>query len=115
MKFKTIRSAIVNVLVIITALLSISTTATANGEKPEPNVRLVATLNNGPAMRPVKWTLYRLNNDQATWIDSFQRHSASIPLVPGLYRADVSLQGVQRSRVFEVSSVTGSNVVIPMD
>jgi hypothetical protein len=110
MKFKTIYGVIV-----ITLLAVIQPVLAAKGEQPEANVRLVATLNNGPAMRPVKWTLYRLNNDQATWIDSFQRHSASIPLVPGFYRADVSLQGVNRSRVFEVSSVTGSDVVIPMD
>jgi hypothetical protein len=114
MKFKTISRVVISTLAIIASFAIIQPVSAANAE-PEANVRLVATLNNGPAMRPVKWTLYRLNNDHATWVDSFQRHSASIPLVPGFYRADVSLQGVNRSRVFEVSSITGSNVVIPMD
>lgn len=107
----------------VTALLMLGTsavlvhpvTAATTSEEAAANVHFVATLNNGPAMRPVKWTLYRLsNNNEATYYDSFNRHSASMPLPPGRYRAEVSLKDVSRFRVFDVSSVT-SSIVVPMD
>lgn len=87
------------------------------GEKPRANVTLVATLNNGPAMQPVSWKVYRLdaNNNVAGIVDSFNRHSASIPLQPGRYLADVNLNSVNRTRVFDVSSRTSSSVVVAMD
>lgn len=87
----------------------------AEGSSSLSKVLLMATLANGPAMRPVKWTVYRVKNGQSTKVDSFKRHSASIKLEPGIYRADAELNDVTRSRTFDIRTVTSSNVIVAMD
>ncbi|OQX13181.1 MAG: hypothetical protein BWK73_13015 [Thiothrix lacustris] len=84
---------------------------------PKSKVLLMATLNNGPAMQPVTWTVYRLINGKAIYNQSVNLHSANIELEPGFYRADVTLNGanVSRSRVFDLTNVSSSNVVVAMD
>jgi hypothetical protein len=84
---------------------------------PKSKVLLMATLNNGPAMQPVTWTVYRLENGRAIYNRSVNLHSANIELEPGFYRADVTLDGanVSRSRVFDLSNVSSSNVIVAMD
>lgn len=91
--------------------------AVAGADTPLSKVLLMATLNNGPAMRPVTWTVYRLQNGKSTWTTSLRRHSANIELEPGLYRADVTLDNgsVSRSRTFDLRKVTSSNVIVAMD
>ncbi|UOG91454.1 MAG: hypothetical protein L3K52_14820 [Candidatus Thiothrix sulfatifontis] len=87
------------------------------GDPPKSKVLLMATLNNGPAMQPVTWTLYRIENGKAIYDQSVNLHSANIELVPGFYRADVTLNGgnVSRSRVFDLSNVKSSSVIVAMD
>lgn len=89
----------------------------AGAEAPKSKVLLMATLNNGPAMQPVTWTVYRLENGKAIYNRSVNLHSANIELEPGFYRADVTLDGanVSRSRVFDLSNVSSSNVIVAMD
>ena len=89
----------------------------AGAESPKSKVLLMATLNNGPAMQPVTWIVYRLENGQAIYNQSVNLHSANIELEPGFYRADVALNGgdVTRSRVFDLSNVSSSNVIVAMD
>lgn len=91
--------------------------AAAGADAPKSKVLLMATLNNGPAMQPVTWTVYRLENGQAIYNQSVNLHSANIELEPGFYRADVALAGtnVSRSRVFDLSNVRSSNVIVAMD
>lgn len=93
-----------------------ASSANESQPKPQPNVHFVATLNNGPAMQAVSWTVYRINDDRSTLVESFQRHSASLALQPGRYRVEVMLNNVSRSRVFDVGAgSTMSNVVVAMD
>lgn len=66
-------------------------------------------------MRPVKWDLYRLENGKSIFVNSFKRHSASLDLTPGVYRAEVALDGVNRSRTFDIRTVSSSNVIVAMD
>ncbi|MEZ5452787.1 MAG: hypothetical protein R3E93_08230 [Thiothrix sp.] len=84
-------------------------------QTPLSKVLLMATLNNGPAMRPVQWQLYRVKNGRSTLVQSFKRHSASLELEPGIYRAEAELDNVSRSRVFDISTVSNSNVIVAMD
>ncbi|MDQ5770387.1 hypothetical protein [Thiothrix subterranea] len=89
----------------------------AGADVPKSKVLLMATLNNGPAMQPVTWTVYRLQNGKAIYDRSVNLHSANIELEPGFYRADVTLDGanVSRSRIIDLSNVTSSKVIVAMD
>lgn len=91
--------------------------AAAGADMPKSKVLLMATLNNGPAMQPVTWTVYRLENGEAIYDRSVNLHSANIELEPGFYRADVKLDsgGVNRSRTFDLTNVSSSNIIVAMD
>ncbi len=91
--------------------------AVAGADTPLSKVLLMATLNNGPAMKPVTWNVYRLDHGQSIWETSLSRHSANIELTPGLYRADVMFRdgSVSRSRTFDLRTVSSSNVIVAMD
>lgn len=91
--------------------------AVAGADAPLSKVLLMATVNNGPAMRPVTWTVYRLDNGKSVWERSLSRHSATIELSPGVYRADVTFSdgSVSRSRTFDLRTVSSSNVIVAMD
>lgn len=84
---------------------------------PKTKVLLMATLNNGPAMQPVTWTIYRFENGVPVYNRSVNLHSANIELEPGFYRADVKLNavGTTRSRSFDLSNVRSSNIIVAMD
>lgn len=116
MKVNGLRNTIMSVTALAILLgAAVNVNAAIRSERPA-NVTLVATLNEGPAMRPVLWTVYRLdNNNRPTPVTSFRRHSASIVLEPGRYRAEANLNNVNRSRIFDVSSRTSSSVVVAMD
>ncbi|HRJ53525.1 MAG TPA: hypothetical protein PLE99_12225 [Candidatus Thiothrix moscowensis] len=115
MRFKRLRFFSAAMMATVVLIGSVSVVNAAIAEEPRANVTLVATINNGPAMRPVRWTLYRLENNSPVWVDSFRRHSATIPLKPGRYRAEANLNNVNRSRVFDVSTRSNSSVVVAMD
>ncbi len=110
------RHILSGLLLIVSSSATLHTMGASVTDDNAPNVHLVATLNNGPAMRPVKWSVYRLdNNHQETLVQSFERHSASIPLKPGRYRAQATFNNVSRTRIFDVSSNSSSKVVVAMD
>ena len=117
MKTQNIRNFLTGtLLLLVTASTTLQAAGTSSANEPQPNVHFVATLNNGPAMQAVTWSVYRINDDRSTLVESFQRHSASIALQPGRYRAEVILNNVSRSRVFDVGAGnTTSNVVVAMD
>ncbi|GEM_PF-2438329 len=102
---------------ITTQAQSLSFQDSVVSDPPKSKVLLMATLNNGPAMQPVTWTLYRIENGKAIYNQSVNLHSANIELAPGFYRADVTLDGatVSRSRVFDLSNVKSSSVIVAMD
>ncbi|MBU0654224.1 MAG: hypothetical protein KJ914_03725 [Gammaproteobacteria bacterium] len=116
MKVKGLRYVIVSVTALAALFVTVASANAAIRSEQPANVTLVATLNEGPAMRPVRWTVYRLdNNNRPIPVTSFRRHSASIVLEPGRYRAEANLNNVNRSRVFDVSRRSSSSVVVAMD
>lgn len=119
---KTIRKGLVSISLVFLSILSMQSNsapinAVAGADTPMSKVLLMATLNNGPAMKPVTWNVYRLDHGKSIFETSLNRHSANIELAPGLYRADVSLTdgSNMRSRTFDLRTVSSSNVIVAMD
>lgn len=119
---KTIRKGLVSISLVFLSILSMQSNsapinAVAGADTPMSKVLLMATLNNGPAMKPVTWNVYRLDHGKSIFETSLNRHSANIELAPGLYRADVSLMDGSnlRSRTFDLRTVSSSNVIVAMD
>ena len=119
---KTIRKGLASISLVFLSILSMQSNsmpinAVAGADTPMSKVLLMATLNNGPAMKPVTWNVYRLDHGKSIFETSLNRHSANIELAPGLYRADVSLTdgSNMRSRTFDLRTVSSSNVIVAMD
>ncbi|MEN9424680.1 MAG: hypothetical protein RL122_2063 [Pseudomonadota bacterium] len=118
----TVRKGLATISLVFLSLISLqSYSAPINGvaaaDTTLSKVLLMATLNNGPAMKPYTWTVYRLDNGKSVLETSLTRHSANIELAPGLYRADVTSEDgtVSRSRTFDLRTVSSSDVIIAMD
>ena len=119
----TVRKGLATISLVFLSLISAQSysapiNAVAGADTPLSKVLLMATLNNGPAMQPFTWTVYRLDNEgKSVWETSLTRHSANIELAPGMYRADVTSQdgSVSRSRTFDLRTVSSSDVIIAMD
>lgn len=88
--------------------------STASIQVPTGQVNLVATLGNSPAMRPMRWTLYRLDGGRQE-IASPRRHSAILVVSPGHYEAVANLDGRERRREFTVLNGSSNNIVLAMD
>ncbi len=87
----------------------------ANIQMPSGKVTLIATLDNGPALRPMSWTVYRLDGGRQT-IATPRRHSANLEVAPGQYEAVATLDdGQERRRAFTVLTGTSNRIVIAMD
>ncbi|WMP15713.1 hypothetical protein [Thiothrix lacustris] len=86
----------------------------ANIQMPGGKVSLIATLNNGPALRPMSWTVYRLDGGRQA-IAAPKRHSANLLVSPGHYEAVATLNGQERHRVFTVLTDTSNRIVVAMD
>ncbi|WGZ94497.1 MAG: hypothetical protein QJT81_00495 [Candidatus Thiothrix putei] len=86
----------------------------ANIQIPSGKVTLVATLDNGPALRPMSWTVYRLDGGKQT-VATPRRHSANLEVAPGHYEAVAKLEGQERRRAFTVLTDTSNLIVIAMD
>lgn len=83
-------------------------------QMPSGKVTLVATLANGPALRPMSWAVYRLDDGKQT-IATPRRHSANLEVAPGHYEAVATLDGQERRRAFTVLTGTSNRIVIAMD
>jgi hypothetical protein len=81
---------------------------------PTGKVSLIATLGNGPAMRPMTWTVYRLDGVKQV-VANPHRHSATLEVSPGRYEAVANLNGLERHRLFSVLGDTRNDIVIAMD
>lgn len=82
---------------------------------PTGKVKLMATLGNFAALRPMQWRLYRLENNTQEELSVPQRHSAMLVLAPGRYEAVATLDGRERRREFTVFNGGSSDVIIAMD
>jgi hypothetical protein len=81
---------------------------------PTGKVNLVATLGNAPAMRPMSWKIYRLD-DKRQEVSVSRCHSATLSVIPGRYEAVANLDGRERHREFTVMDGMSSSVVLSMD
>ncbi len=86
----------------------------ASIQMPGGKVSLIATLNNGPALRPMNWTVYRLDGGRQA-IAAPKRHSANLLVSPGHYEAVAMLDGQERHRAFTVLTDTSNRIVVAMD
>jgi len=105
---------IIMTTVLLTGFSSASVAAWADSSNTS-EVRLVATIDNGPAFRPVEWKVFRTNNP-GKLIAEENRHSFTLRSIkPGRYTAVVKRDGTIRSRDFYVMADTTSRVRIPID
>jgi len=77
-------------------------------------VRLVATLNGQPALQEANWTIFSVN-DQRHPAATLPRHSGTVFLSAGQYRATVRLDGITKQTSFRVESETENIVKVAMD
>ncbi|MFZ1569669.1 MAG: hypothetical protein WAT29_12710 [Thiolinea sp.] len=77
-------------------------------------VKLVATLQNNPAFTNVLWKVYRLD-DMRNPVETIARHTATLNLRPGAYKAVAVLNNKERSRAFQLKSKANTEVVLSMD
>lgn len=89
--------------------------AEASLDVPTGRVNLVATLGNTPALRPMEWKVFRLENGHRREIAAPRRHMATLVVPPGQYEAVASLDGKERHREFTVMQGTDNSVVLAMD
>lgn len=80
----------------------------------EGMIRLVATLKNNPAFTNVVWKVYRVD-DNVQPIKTIPRHTATLRLSPGNYRAVAYLNNKRRSQNFSLKANAQANIVISMD
>ncbi len=98
---------------LLTGFSSASVAAWADNNTSE--VRLVATIDNGPALQPLEWTVFRVDNPSNV-IKKNRRHSFTLrEMKPGRYTAIVKRGDETRRRDFYVMADTTSRVRIPVD
>ncbi|PID49582.1 MAG: hypothetical protein CR991_06045 [Proteobacteria bacterium] len=87
-------------------------------ESRSAEVRLIATINNNPAFKPVQWKVYRVDGRGSTRHSN--RHTFTLhDLEPGRYTAVAWLEDAspprKRKRDFFVMADTTNSVHIPLD
>lgn len=105
---------IITTATLLTGFSSASVAAWADNNTSE--VRLVATIDDGPAFQPLEWKVFRVGNPSDVIAREERRHSFTIHSVkPGRYTAVVKRNGETRRRDFYVMADTTSRVRIPVD
>lgn len=105
-----------HILAVTTLLLG--TTGVCNAawaDNRSAEVRLIATINNGPAFQPVVWKVFRVDGKGELY--QSDRHVFTIDsLAPGRYTAIAKRNGqVERKRDFYVMADTTNKINIPVD
>ena len=77
-------------------------------------VTLVATIANQPALSPATWNIFRADRSNE-WITTLTRHSGTINLPAGQYKAIVELNDLRREARFRVESEQSILVKVAMD
>ncbi len=92
-----------------------SISAAAWADSNTAKVRLIATIDNGPAFEPVEWKIYRVNDPNYKPIRS-NRHSITLHAIkPGRYTAEVRRGNKTRKRDFYAMADTTNRVHVPVD
>ncbi|CAA6816649.1 MAG: Unknown protein [uncultured Thiotrichaceae bacterium] len=110
-------NTIIKLIITATLLTGVSGASMAAwADNNTSEVRLVATIDDGPAFQPVEWTVFRVDNPSAKIADKTRRHSFTLRKVkPGRYTAIVKRGEETRRRDFYVMADTTSRVRIPVD
>lgn len=96
---------------VFAGLMAALVATSGKAEAGDCKVTIVATINGGPAMRPVQIGVYQGD----TLITSTTRHSFTTSLTCGqTYRAELQLDGTERDRTFKTAT-SDSTVVVAMD
>lgn len=96
-------------------LMGFSSACAAWADSTSSEVRLVATIDNSPAFKPVTWEIYRVD-DPTKRYEKLRRHSFTLKsITPGRYRAIVRRDGAVHRRDFYVMADTTSRVNVPVD
>ncbi|PID50336.1 MAG: hypothetical protein CR991_02165 [Proteobacteria bacterium] len=77
-------------------------------------IRLVATLEDNPAFTNVVWKVYRMNGIYQS-VEVIPRHTATLTLKPGNYKAVAILNNKRRSRNFQLKSNQQEEIILSMD
>lgn len=96
-------------------LLSTAYASAAIGNSSQLNkVKLMATLNGQPALQEAEWKIYGINDPRHP-AAILPRHSGTVFLPPGEYRAIVKLKWKMRERQFRVETDADNLIKIAMD
>jgi len=100
----------------LSLLFASAVLASSLAQASDLRVNLVATVDNGPALKEVNWTVYRTDSDRP--VKQADNHSTHVLLPAGQYRAVATLisnnKRVTRSRDFYVRT-PNSRIIVPMD
>lgn len=107
---------IIKLLATTALLMGFSSASAAWADNNSSEVRLVATIGDSPAFKPVTWEIYRVDNPEGKRYKKQRRHSFTLKsITPGRYRAIVRRAGSVHKRDFYVMADTTSRVHIPVD
>jgi len=93
-------------------LMVIAGSASAN------RVTLVATANNQSILLPVSWSVFKLDDNKSPSTpvaELAQRHSGTVYLPPGRYRATVTQEKIIKEAIFKVEANVDKTVTIALD
>lgn len=88
--------------------------ASISAQANQSRVTLVATIENRSALVPGKWLIYKLS-DLRNPVTTLTRHSGTVFLPAGQYRARVELNHKVKETNFRVESDTDKIVTVAMD
>lgn len=88
--------------------------ASISAHASQSRITLVATINNQSALLPGKWLIYKLS-DLRHPVATLTRHSGTVYLPAGQYRARVELNEKVKEANFRVETEADSLVTVAMD
>lgn len=88
------------------------------GSASANRVTLVATVNNQSILLPVSWSVFKLDDKGSSpkpVAELEQRHSGTVHLPAGRYRATVTQEHVVKEAVFKVEANVDKTITIALD
>ena len=106
------RNAFFSYLMPLLALFIYSTAS--NAAPSNSTIALVATINNQAVLAAAHWSIFKID-DPSTPLVTLPRHTGTISLPAGTYKAKVEMQNKTREQNFRVEAGVMSRVGISMD
>lgn len=102
----------ISAVTIGTILMVMAGSASAN------RVTLVATINNQSILEPVSWAVFKLdgtNTSSKPVAELERRHSGTVYLDAGRYRATVTQEHIRKEAIFKVEANVDKTITIALD